>query len=295
MITSYANKKIKNIEALLTKGKERKKQELFVVEGVKMFMEAPFSWMRDIYIEETLYFDYLEGRADADFSRRLKQILNIEDAESEFLKTDDEPIYHKKHQEYPICFEIVAEDVFCKMSDTQTPQGILCVMKKPEYTFDEVGKQSDGPKLYLILEDIQDPGNLGTILRAGEGAGIDGVILSGQCVDLFNPKTVRATMGSIYRVPFYYAADIKETILQMKKAGITVYAAHLKGKSAYDAFDYRKSVAFLIGNESNGLREETARMADDFLRIPMLGQVESLNAAIASSLLMYEAARQRRN
>ena len=145
----------------------------------------------------------------------------------------------------------------------------------------------------MVLEDLQDPGNLGTIIRTGEGAGIAGVIMTRETVDIFNPKTIRATMGSIYRVPFVYVQDIAETVAKLKTAGITVYAAHLKGEQYYDAFDYTGGSAFLIGNEGNGLKEQTANLADTYVKIPMAGQVESLNAAIATTLFMYEAARQR--
>ena len=164
-------------------------------------------------------------------------------------------------------------------------------MKWPEYSLDDLLLKRNG--VFVVLEDLQDPGNLGTIIRTGEGAGIAGVIMSGNTVDIFNPKTIRATMGSIYRVPFVYVQDMAEAIRRLQKSDIAVYAAHLKGKQYYDAFDYTKGSAFLIGNEGNGLKEETALLADTYVKIPMAGQVESLNAAIATTLFMYEAARQR--
>ena len=177
------------------------------------------------------------------------------------------------------------------MSDTQTPQGVLTVLKRPEYRLEELLKQEK--PLFAVLEDLQDPGNLGTIVRTGEGAGVTGVIMSAQTVDIFNPKVIRATMGSIYRVPFVYVEDIGETIKTMQNAGIRTYAAHLKGEKFYDSFSFREPTAFLIGNEGNGLKKETADMADFYLKIPMEGKVESLNAAVATALLMYEAHRQR--
>ena len=144
------------------------------------------------------------------------------------------------------------------------------------------------------MEDLQDPGNLGTILRAAEGAGVDGVIMTKDTVDILNPKVIRATMGSIYRMPFYQTTDLKDTIYTLKNKGIQVYAAHLEDSVCYDEADYRVGTAFLIGNEGNGLKRETADAATRYIKIPMLGQVESLNAAMATSILMYEAARQRR-
>ena len=117
--------------------------------------------------------------------------------------------------------------------------------------------------------------------------------MTSQTVDIFNPKTIRATMGSIYRVPFIYIEDIKEILDSLHNAGVKTYAAHLQGKTYYDSFSFREPCAFLIGNEGNGLRKTTADLAGDYLKIPMEGKVESLNAAIAASLLMYEAHRQR--
>jgi len=132
------------------------------------------------------------------------------------------------------------------------------------------------------------------MVRTGEGAGITGVIMNKTTVDLFNPKTIRSTMGSIYRVPFIVTADLAETMNDLKQQGVSLYAAHLKGQYAYDEEDYTKASGFLIGNEGNGLSDEIADLADTYIKIPMEGQVESLNAAISASLLMYEANRQRR-
>ena len=189
-------------------------------------------------------------------------------------------------------YEVVSDSVFKSVSDTQTPQGILCLVKKPQYELEQL--LASGDTHLLILESIQDPGNLGTMLRTGEGAGISGVIMNQTTVDLFNPKTIRSTMGSIYRVPFYVTKDLKSTIEQLKSKGIFVYAAHLKGTLCYDEPDYKKPTAFMIGNEGNGLSDEIADCADTYIKIPMQGQVESLNAAISATLLMYETSRQRR-
>lgn len=189
--------------------------------------------------------------------------------------------------------EIVTDEVMRVMSDTQTPQGILALCRQFSYSLSDIlGKE----QMHLaILETIQDPGNLGTILRAGEGAGVTGVIMNRTTADIYNPKVIRSTMGSIYRVPFFYTDDLEETIKQVKEAGVRLFAAHLKGERSYDEEDYTGNTGFLIGNEANGLSSETADAADCYIKIPMLGQVESLNAAVAASILMYETARQRRN
>ena len=182
--------------------------------------------------------------------------------------------------------------MFAAVSDTMTPQGILAVVEIPHYELEELlhGNQTQ----LLILESIQDPGNLGTMIRTGEGAGMTGIIMNKTTADLFNPKTIRSTMGSIYRVPYLIAENLPETIRLIKKQGVSLYAAHLKGTCAYDEKDYTKACGFLIGNEGNGLTDEIANLADAYIKIPMEGQVESLNAAISASLLLYECHRQRR-
>ena len=146
----------------------------------------------------------------------------------------------------------------------------------------------------LVLEDIQDPGNLGTMFRTGEGAGISGIIMTKGTVDLFAPKTVRATMGSIYRVPYLVTDDLGAMLGKLHAEGIHTYAAHLRGEKYYDELDLTGNCAFLIGNEGNGLKKETADLADTYLKIPMEGKLESLNAAMAAGILMYEAHRQSR-
>lgn len=153
--------------------------------------------------------------------------------------------------------------------------------------------QQENPHL-MILDNLQDPGNMGTIIRTAEGAGVTGVIMSKESVDIYNPKTIRSTMGSVYRMPFLYVEELQELLQKLKEKGVKTYAAHLHGKNFYDEEDYRTGCAFLIGNEGNGLREEIAEKADIWVKIPMYGQVESLNAAIAASVLMFEASRQRR-
>lgn len=261
MITSVANPRVKQVVLWQTKSKERKKDKVFLAEGMKMFEEAPKAWVREVYIEETVL-------------EKLDRVSSI---------------YKKLEM---LGYETVSAEVFKKMSDTQTPQGILTVLTQPKYEVEAL-LQVQNP-LFVLLEDLQDPGNLGTIIRTGEGAGVSGIFLSKNTVDIFNPKTIRSTMGSIYRVPFLYVEDMEDTIISLHNAKIKTYAAHLAGKDYYDSFDFQKGTAFLIGNEGNGLKKSTADAAFAYLKIPMEGCVESLNAAIATSLLMYEAHRQRK-
>ena len=171
-----------------------------------------------------------------------------------------------------------------------TPQGVLALVKMMKYSLEDLLEQEK--PLFLVLENLQDPGNLGTILRTGEGAGINGVIMSHDTVDIYNPKVTRSTMGSIFRVPFVYVDDLLEVAETMKQKNIITYAAHLNGTD-YTKEDYQKGTAFFIGNEGNGLTDKLTDKVQKKIKIPMCGKVESLNAAMASGLLVYEARRQR--
>lgn len=257
MITAASNSRIKRLIQLNQKTKLRRLEDVFVVEGMKMFLEAPADRVKEVYVSAS----FLERCACRE---RLEKIG----------------------------YEAVADSLFQKISDTCTPQGILCVVEQFHYNMKEM-LQKEKP-LLLVLENIQDPGNLGTMLRTAEGAGVDGVIMSRDTVDIYNPKVIRSTMGSIYRMPFLYTDDLADAIETLRQAGVNVCAAHLKGKQLYTEADYCQGSAFLIGNEGNGLREETAQRADTYIKIPMEGSVESLNAAVAGAILMYEASRQRR-
>lgn len=250
-ITSPSNEKIKQIAAWQKSAKDRMADNIFIVEGLKMYHEAPDELIKEVYVTE-------------------KNVSECGD--------DIENCY------------IVTDAIMDKISDTKSPQGILTVLSRPQITLDDV---LQGIPLLMVIENLQDPGNLGTILRMGEAAGVTGVIISKDSVDVFNPKVVRATMGSIYRMPFVVVDDIKTTVNTFKEKGITVYAAHLYGSEIYTDYDYKKPTAFLIGNEGNGLTDELTELADKRLFIPMEGKVESLNAGIAASILAYEAHRQR--
>ena len=188
--------------------------------------------------------------------------------------------------------EVLSDSVFQHVSDTKTPQGILCVVNQKQYDLETV-LNIENPH-FMVLDNLQDPGNLGTIVRTAEAAGVDAVFVSKESVDIYNPKTIRSTMGSIYRMPVIYIEDLLELLDIFKQKGIKSYAAHLEGKNSYDKEDYQSGTAILIGNEGNGLRKEISNSADIWVRIPMEGKVESLNAAIAASVLMFEVYRQRR-
>lgn len=302
MITSTSSSQVKHIVNLQKKSKLRKEEKQFVVEGIKMVSEAPKDRLVKVYVSETFKADNEEFLKKMNYEALGKDIL-----------------------------EDVSDNVFIRMSDTQTPQGIMAVVRMSEITIEDLfgrdmhinsmnGEDNDSKNtdskddnskndnskndnssnssntiqpLLLILENLQDPGNLGTIIRMAEGAGVTGIIMSSNTVDIYNPKTIRSTMGSLYRVPVIYVEDICKTVEECRQKGVRVYAAHLKGTDNYNVKDYTQPTAFMIGNEGNGLTDKLTDKADELVRIPMQGKVESLNAAIACTILTYEAVRQR--
>ena len=262
MITSTSSSQVKHVISLLSKAKERKKNNEYVVEGIRMVSEAPADLLVKIYMSE---------RFQNNNSEYVKELVKKQGISDDSI-------------------EIVADNVFDRMSQTQTPQGIMAVVRMNDNSLSDM---LSGNPLLILVENLQDPGNLGTIIRMGEGAGVTGVIMSPNTVDIYNPKTIRSTMGSIFRVPFIYVQDFGEAVSECQKSGVKVYAAHLDGKNTYLGEDYSTPTAFLIGNEGNGLTDDITKQADTLIRIPMEGEVESLNAAIACTILTYEAVRQR--
>ena len=225
-----------------------------------MFREVPLDKLKEVYVSESFY-------------------KKEKDTVKEVLKDSK------------IRVEELTDTVFSHASDTKTPQGILCVVEQMNHKISEL-TSAECP-LIMVLDHLQDPGNLGTILRTAEGAGVTGILMDRECVDIYNPKTIRSTMGSIYRMPFLIVDDVVGFVKGLKARKICTYAAHLHGVHSYREEDYTKGTAFLIGNEGNGLTDAMAEAAECLIRIPMEGKVESLNAAIASAVLMYEAHGQR--
>lgn len=260
MITSTSNIQIKNLIKLQKNARTRREQNAFVTEGRKMFEEAKaLGIVKRAYVGES-YLDSLTVPRE------------------EYLKG--------------IEYEIVQDKVLKEAADTMTPQGIMAVVSKPSY---ELSDLLTGEQINLILlEDLRDPGNLGTIIRTAEGAGISGVIMSKETVDLFNPKVVRSTMGSIFRVLFLYAEDLFSVVEELKNSGVSIVATDLKGTHNYDEEDYSKKSAIVIGNEAKGISEAMREKADVLVKIPMCGKLESLNASVAAGIMMYEMFRQRR-
>lgn len=276
IISSKDNKRIKYLRSLLEKGSARKKNRQFIVEGIKLVDEAlEYGKVCEIILSESLYEEIISGGL-------IKNALLADNGKNLIAYVNEAN-----------STTVVSDAVFKTVSETINPQGVVAVVTMPEYeilnegflaqTYNKTGKIK-----LLILEDTADPGNLGTIMRTAEAAGVTGVIMGRGTVDIFNPKAVRSTMGSIFRLPFIYVEDVRETIRELKKYGISFYAAHLKGKQSYKDVKYSDKAGILIGNEARGLSPETAELADIYIIIPMQGKVESLNAAVAAALMMYE-------
>lgn len=263
-------RKKKFIKELQEKPRLRRESGLFTVDGPKMCSEIPLELVREVYVTESFL-------------------------KSSHVQCCTELLKNSR-------YETVTESEMKQMSDTVTPQGILVVAEQIKTRGIKEIIKGNGTKvpLLLLLETLQDPGNLGTIFRAGEAAGVTGIIMNETTVDAYSPKVVRSTMGSLFRVPFVSVADVVKAAELLKKGkytdgnGIEILAAELEGSTDYTLFDYRRPCAFMIGNESKGLSEEAKECATVRIRIPMEGKVESLNAAMAAAVIGFEAARQRR-
>ena len=255
MISSQDNKQVKRIIKLTRKSSQRREEQAFVVEGVRVFSDVPDSDVINVFVSDSF-------KPDKELAKRLERLGA----------------------------ETVRDDVFAKMSDTVNSQGLIAIVKMHEPDAYSLIKP-DGT--YVVLESIQDPGNLGTIIRSAEGAGVTAVIMSRDTADIYNPKVVRSTMGAIFRQPFFYTDDLSKTVDKLRNKGIKCFAAHLKGEKSFWEEDLTGGCAFLIGNEGNGLSDEITAHADKLIRIPMEGALESLNAAVSTALLSYEAKRQR--
>lgn len=257
LITSASNDRVKEIKKLMKSPGERREKQLYAVEGIRMFREIPARMLDSIFVAQGCAKQYAE---------ELERYPDIE----------------------PV---LVADSVFRGMSDTGSPQGIMALVRMETCTLESICAAKN--PFLLIVERLQDPGNLGTIIRTAEGAGVTGIVVSSDSVDLYNPKVVRSTMGSIFRVPVYVSGQLAEDVDFLKRRGITIYGAHLDGDNLYDT-GLTEACGFLIGNEGNGLSDAVAAAADKLIKIPMMGGVESLNAAVSTAVIAYEILRQRK-
>lgn len=251
-ITAIANSKCKYIRSLSQK-KTRMEHGEYTVEGIKSVSDALRSdrSVSAIYVSKSFY-------SNVKFN------------------------YPKGTALY-----VVSDGIFDRICDTKAPQGILAVIKIDS---DNVFVPNPS-KAYIYCDGISDPGNLGTIIRTADAAGMGGVLLSEGCADLYSPKTVRASMGSFFNVNIFTNQTAK-MLAEYKKLGFELIGGALCGAIDYRDADFSKPVIIIVGNEANGISEEVLRMCTK-VKIPILGKAESLNAAVASAILMYEAVRQR--
>ena len=256
VITSKDNEIIKNIKKLKEK-KYRDEENKFIVEGIKMVEEA---------INENAKISKVVICEDCINDGSIKQELLYEIAKHDCI--------------------YVSEKVFATITDVTTPQGILAVVEK-ENGEDNISYNED---VIVVLDGIQDPGNLGTILRTVDSVNLKQIILSEKTADPYNPKVVRSTMGAIYRVNIVRTKNICDTLKNIKKHKYDIVATSLEtDKSIYD-IKYKKKV-IVIGNEANGVSKEVLDLANEKVKIPMLGKTESLNAAVATGIILYEYVR----
>lgn len=242
--------------------KERDEKGLFLLEGVRLMEEAV---KEKAAIIETLYTSKLE---ETDRGRLLLSAI----------RRMGMPLYQ------------VPEKVIDSISEAENPQGILAVAKQIKWTLNDIVKNK---RPAIIACGLQDPGNLGTIIRTADAGTCGGVITTSNTVDIYNSKVIRATMGSIFRLPVLRLDGLAEAISALKKEGYQVIAATAYSKVSYLDVDYTKPTAFLIGQEASGLAKDMLEYADIKVFIPMKEEVESLNAAVSASILIYEAFRQR--
>lgn len=253
MITSSQNTKIKLVRALLGRVKERREANAFVVEGVRMVEEAANSNWRFQFV---LYDETVNERGRLQVESLKKQGADV---------------------------ELVSDRLMKSLSDTETPQGILAVLEFNQLPI------PDSLKFILIPDQIRDPGNLGTLLRSAAATDVQAVLIPPETTDAFAPKVLRAGMGAHFRLPIHSMTWID---IQEKLKGLQIYLADMDGPSCWET-DLRKSLALIIGGEAEGASEEARKLATQKISIPMAGNVESLNAGVAGSMLMFEVVRQR--
>ncbi len=260
-ISSQNNPLIKEIKTLYRK-KGRVKNKAFIIEGIKMIEEA----IDNSYpVKNIIYTDQLFKTKDGEkFFEKIKEL--------------DNTIY-------------VPNNIFKEISDTENPQGVLGIAK---FEYENLGEKYKKERLFLLfLDEVQDPGNMGTIIRTADAFNADGIIITEGCVDPYNPKVVRATMGSIFRVPIYYTSDGIQDLKKIKAMDIQLYSTSLEGSIPTYEADFSKGFVLIIGNESKGVRKEIFSLSDKLIKIPMPGKAESLNAGVAASIIMYEVMKQR--
>lgn len=256
IISSFQNLRYKEWNKLKSR-KHRDAKQLFFIEGVKMIEEAIY-WGRTI--EKFIYSE---------------KLLTINGGTQIYEKISrlNKPIFKLEN------------DLMERLSSTKNPQGILAILKQESKDINDIIKKYSS---IIILEELQDPGNVGTIIRTADAAGFETIILSEGCVDLYNEKLIRATMGSIFHIPIVRDANINQELIKFKENKYQIIGSALNTNYLYDDLNYSEKKVLVIGNEAKGISESTADLCHHLVKIPIKGHAESLNAAIAAGILMYK-------
>lgn len=257
-ITSKENKLVKMIKSLNHK-KYREIEGKYFIEGIKIISEAI---KQNIPLRDVIV---------------CPEILNIVRGGEEFSET---------LIKNGLTINYIPENIFKEMCLTQTPQGVLAVISKKENDLNDIAFKTNG--FYIVLDGIQDPGNLGTIIRTADAAGADAVILSEGCTDAYSPKVLRSTMGSVFRVNIYENINLEDALKKMKERGIKILVSSLNAEKYYFDEDFGNGTALVIGSEAHGARIIVQDLADSLIKIPMNEQLDSLNASVAAGILVYE-------
>ena len=257
-ITSKENEFIKHVRKLKDK-KYRDMANQYMIEGIKLLAEA---------IQEKAPIQQIILCDDCEKNEAIPKELMYEIAKYECI--------------------YVTEKIFKHLSEVQTPQGILAIIERNNQDT-EIDYTQD---ILVALDDVQDPGNLGTILRTVDSIGLTQILVSKGTADAYNPKVVRSTMGAIFRVKIIECEDLKQTLKEIKKHKFKIVVSSLQTENTIYDINYTKKV-IIMGNEANGVEKEIQDMADEKIKIPMLGKTESLNASVATGIILYEYVRQK--
>lgn len=258
VITSKDNEFVKHVKKLKEK-KYRDQSQEFIIEGIKLVKEA------------------IEEKAN------IKQIIICDNCEDSGIISKDLMYEIAKYN----CV-YVTENILKIMSDVNAPQGIMAIIGRNNKEKDIDYSQD----IIVVLDDIQDPGNLGTILRTVDSIGLNQIVVSKGTADCYNPKVVRSTMGAIFRVKIIECEDLEQTLKETQKNNFKLVVSSLQTKNSLYDINFDKKV-IIIGNEANGVELQIQEMADEKIKIPMLGKTESLNASVATGIILYEYVRQK--
>lgn len=252
------NSKIKDLIRLRMDSKFRNTKSLFYIEGFKILIDTPFNLIHELYLSEDVYDTFIKNY----------------------------PKYYNKN------IYLLNENIFDKVKDTVNSQGYIATVK-----YNVINSIEDLSfnkfKRCILLDNINDPGNLGTIIRLAEASGIDLIVLANNCCNIYNPKVIRASMSSIFRTNILVTNNIPKLIKCFKDNNFEILATSLSNNTInYNEINYVNKYVVVFGNESNGVNKDIIMSADKLIKIPMCGKIESLNVAISASIICYEIARQ---